>query len=102
MFNTDAREDVKNNMTDHVTIQPAASAVPSSDTALGCAYKKGSAAVIDIDSAKAFPSGGMHAPYVKLAKREDAVIYEVSVRDFTISPDSDVEAQPGTVGMDQN
>jgi pullulanase len=56
----------------------------------------GRAAVIDIDSAKAFPSGGMDALYVKRIKREDAVIYEISIRDFTISPDSDVETQPGT------
>jgi pullulanase len=56
----------------------------------------GRAAVIDIGSTKAFSSGGMDAPSVRLAKREDAVIYEVSVRDFTISPDSDVKAQPGT------
>lgn len=56
----------------------------------------GRAAVIDIDSKKALPAGGMNAPYVKLAKREDAVIYEMSVRDFTVSPDSGVKGVPGT------
>lgn len=35
-------------------------------------------------------------PYVFLQKREDAIIYEVSVRDFTVSPDSGVQAVPGT------
>lgn len=53
----------------------------------------GRAAVINLDSEKA---GKVDAPYVTLAKREDAVIYEVSVRDFTISPDSGVKAVPGT------
>ncbi|MCK9171227.1 MAG: alpha-amylase family glycosyl hydrolase, partial [Treponema sp.] len=56
----------------------------------------GRAAVINPDSKKALPEGGMSAPFVKLAKREDAVIYEMSVRDFTISPDSGVKAVPGT------
>jgi secreted pullulanase len=56
----------------------------------------GRAAVVDLDSKRAFPAGGMDAPFVKLAKREDAVIYEMSVRDFTISPDSGVKAVPGT------
>ncbi|MBO5235861.1 MAG: alpha-amylase [Spirochaetaceae bacterium] len=53
----------------------------------------GRAAVVDMDSAKA---GKMTADYVKLAKREDAVIYEMSVRDFTISSDSGVKAPKGT------
>jgi len=64
------------------------------------AYKNdggtGRAAVVDMDSPKAMPAGGMDAPYVKLARREDAVIYEMSVRDFTVSPDSGVKAVPGT------
>ncbi len=53
----------------------------------------GRAAVIDLNSEKA---GKMTAPYKTLAKREDAVIYEVSVRDFSISPDAGVKAIPGT------
>lgn len=53
----------------------------------------GRAAVVDLNSAKA---GKQTADYVKLAKREDAVIYEMSVRDFTISPDSGVSGQKGT------
>src|SRR5574344_1205938 len=56
----------------------------------------GRAAVVNLDSAKARPDGGEDAPYVNLVKREDAVIYEVSVRDFTISPDSGVKNIPGT------
>ena len=53
----------------------------------------GRAAVVDINSAKA---GKMSKDYVKLAQREDAVIYEVSVRDFTISPDSGVKNAKGS------
>lgn len=64
------------------------------------AYKNlggcGRAAIVDLNSPKAFPEGGMDAPYYNLAKREDAVIYEVSVRDFTIGNDSSVKAVPGT------
>lgn len=59
-------------------------------------YGKGEfvrAAVIDFSSEKA---GKIDAPYVNLAKREDAVIYEISVRDFTSSPDSNVKNIPGT------
>lgn len=55
----------------------------------------GRAAVVNMESAKALPKDGM-ATYVNLAKREDAVIYEMSVRDFTISPDSNVKAERGT------
>lgn len=53
----------------------------------------GRAAVVNMKSDKA---GVQESSYVKLAKREDAVIYEVSVRDFTISPDSGVSSMPGT------
>lgn len=53
----------------------------------------GRAAVINLESDKA---GKVSAPYVNLAKREDAIIYEVSIRDFTVSPDSGVKAVPGT------
>lgn len=59
-------------------------------------YGKGDfvrAAIIDFNSPKA---GKVDAPYVNLAKREDAVIYEISVRDFTSSPDANVENIPGT------
>lgn len=37
-------------------------------------------------------------PYITMQKREDAIIYEVSVRDFTASPDSGVKNIPGTYG----
>src|SRR5574344_461949 len=56
----------------------------------------GRGAVVDMDSARANPVGGMSEPYVKLVQREDAVVYEMSVRDFTISPDSNVKGMPGT------
>lgn len=59
-------------------------------------YGKGDfvrAAIIDFNSPKA---GKIDAPYVNLAKREDAVIYEISVRDFTSSPDANVKNIPGT------
>lgn len=55
----------------------------------------GRGAIVDLNSPKALPDGGM-ASYVQLAKREDAVIYEMSVRDFTISSDAHVRAVPGT------
>jgi Type II secretory pathway, pullulanase PulA and related glycosidases len=56
----------------------------------------GRAAVVNMKSAKALPAGGMTASYVPLKQREDAVIYEMSVRDFTISPDAGVKGTPGT------
>jgi len=50
-----------------------------------------------IDTSKAEPVGGWEGyTDVQLPKREDAVIYEMSVRDFTISPDSGVTARPGS------
>ncbi len=51
------------------------------------------AAVIDFNSPKA---GKVDADYVELADKSKAVIYEVSVRDFTISPDANVTQTPGT------
>ncbi|ULQ60952.1 alpha-amylase [Brucepastera parasyntrophica] len=56
----------------------------------------GRAAVVNLADSRALPAGGMSAPYVKLEKRENAIIYEMSVRDFTISPDANVKAPPGT------
>ncbi len=56
----------------------------------------GRAAVVDMNSAKALPKGGMNSSYVSLKQREDAIIYEISVRDFTISPDANVKGAPGT------
>lgn len=53
----------------------------------------GRAAVVNLESEKA---GHQSSSYIKLSQREDAVIYEVSVRDFTISPDSGVSSVPGT------
>lgn len=53
----------------------------------------GRAAVIDMASSKA---GVVDTHYPRITKREDAIIYEVSVRDFTISPDSGVSAEKGT------
>ena len=56
----------------------------------------GRAAVVDINSTKALPNGAWKNDYVTLEQREDAIIYEVSVRDFTISPDSGVTGEKGT------
>ena len=56
----------------------------------------GRAAVVDINSSKALPGNGWENDYVKLAQRSDAIIYEVSVRDFTISDDSGVTNEKGT------
>ena len=53
----------------------------------------GRAAVVNLSSEKA---GLQDAPSPKLVQREDAIIYEISVRDFTISPDSGVKNIPGT------
>lgn len=53
----------------------------------------GRAAVIDLDSDKA---GALDKNYLKISKKEDAIIYEISVRDFTISEDSGVSAPKGT------
>lgn len=53
----------------------------------------GRAAVVNLSAEK---SGVQKYPYAKLKKREDAVIYEVSVRDFTVSKDSGVKNQGGT------
>ena len=53
----------------------------------------GRAAVVDMNSANA---GVQKNDYVKLAQREDAIIYEVSVRDFTISADSGVKNAKGS------
>lgn len=53
----------------------------------------GRAAVIDMESDKA---GVKSTNYAKLSQREDAIIYEISVRDFTISADSAVTGERGT------
>lgn len=54
----------------------------------------GRGAVVDLHNSALQPI--QEYPYPRLHKREDAVIYEVSVRDFTISPDSGVKNIPGT------
>ncbi|MBN2658634.1 MAG: alpha-amylase [Spirochaetales bacterium] len=59
----------------------------------------GRAAIVNLN--KALPEGGWEGFETAqdkgyYQKREDAVIYEVSVRDFTISPDSGVKGEPGT------
>ena len=64
------------------------------------AYKNkggaGRGAIVNLESEKALPRNGMDAPYYPMVQREDAIIYEVSVRDFTISKDSGVTSAPGT------
>ncbi|MEL3905453.1 MAG: alpha-amylase family glycosyl hydrolase [Treponema sp.] len=54
----------------------------------------GRGAIVDLDKASLKPQ--RQYPFVPLKKREDAIIYEVSVRDFTVSPDSGVKNIPGT------
>jgi len=50
-----------------------------------------------LNPAKTEPAGGWAGGTdYALAKREDAVIYEVSVRDFTISPEAGTSARPGS------
>ncbi|MFC5639952.1 alpha-amylase family glycosyl hydrolase [Kitasatospora cinereorecta] len=44
-----------------------------------------------VDSAAVTPTGGTWAPRPALANREDAVVYELSVRDFTIDASSGVD-----------
>lgn len=57
----------------------------------------GRAAIVDLTLAKANPKGGWAAnKYINLTKKEDAIIYEVSVRDFTISADAGVKNPAGT------
>lgn len=50
-----------------------------------------------VDPSRAQPEGGWegYTDY-RLAQREDAIIYEISVRDFTISPDAGVKQRPGS------
>ncbi|QZE14214.1 type I pullulanase [Halosquirtibacter laminarini] len=43
------------------------------------------------DSNKTYPDGWGNDSYVKLKRYTDAVLYEMSIRDFTIHPDSGVE-----------
>ncbi|MFP4662048.1 MAG: type I pullulanase [Halanaerobiales bacterium] len=53
--------------------------------------KVGKAAVVDLSQTN--PDGWENDNYVKLEDQEDAVIYEMSVRDYTISSDSGVADQ---------
>jgi len=50
-----------------------------------------------VDMAKTEPEGGWegYTDY-DLVQREDAIIYEAHIRDFTIGPDADIEGEPGT------
>ena len=54
----------------------------------------GRGAVINLDKRSLKPKS--EYPYITLNKREDAIIYEVSVRDFTAGTDSGVKNLPGT------
>jgi len=54
----------------------------------------GRAVIVDLQKASLKPL--QEYPHVILQKREDAIIYEVSVRDFTISADAAVVHKPGT------
>jgi type I pullulanase len=56
----------------------------------------GRGAIVDLDSAEATPDGWASDDYVALAQREDAIIYEIHVRDFTVGADAGVSEAPGT------
>lgn len=56
----------------------------------------GRGAVIDMRGARSLPENGFSAPFVRLRRREDAVIYEISVRDFTIDPSAGTQERGGT------
>jgi pullulanase/glycogen debranching enzyme len=56
----------------------------------------GRGAIIDLDADAATPEGWLDDTPVALEQREDAIIYEIHVRDFTISDDAGVEGEPGT------
>ncbi|MBN1945120.1 MAG: hypothetical protein JW797_05555 [Bradymonadales bacterium] len=56
----------------------------------------GRGAIVDLESASATPEGWAEDAYYDLTAREEAIIYEIHVRDFTIAPDSGVTGQPGT------
>jgi pullulanase len=53
----------------------------------------GRGAIVDLDAAAATPEGWEADTYYALAQREDAIIYEIHVRDFTIAADSGVEEE---------
>ena len=54
----------------------------------------GRGAIVDLQKKTLKPE--REYPFVLLRHREDAIIYELSVRDFTVSPDSGVQNIPGT------
>ncbi|MFG3091734.1 alpha-amylase family glycosyl hydrolase [Streptomyces antibioticus] len=54
--------------------------------------KPGTTQGVVIDSAAIMPTGGSWAPRPARVNREDAVVYELSVRDFTIDASSGVDA----------
>lgn len=57
----------------------------------------GRGAIVDLRDERAQPIGGWQGlEDVDLGPRTDAIIYEIHVRDFTISPDAAVEGQPGS------
>jgi pullulanase len=56
----------------------------------------GRGAIIDLAAPQATPDGWDTDAYYVLEQREDAIIYEIHVRDFTIAADSGVTAEPGT------
>ena len=80
---------VTNSKGTNIVLDPYAKSMAAYRNEGGC----GRAAVVDMNSQAA---GIMKNDYVKIAQKEDAIIYEISVRDFTISPDAGVKAEPGT------
>ncbi|HAH60776.1 MAG TPA: alpha-amylase [Treponema sp.] len=76
---------VTNNGVSHYVLDPYAKTMAAFDSDTDGSAGRG----FLFDSSK---MGSVTNGYVSLAQREDAVIYEVSVRDFTISDDSGVDS----------
>lgn len=89
---------VKNDRGTYTCLDPYAKSMAAFKNDETC----GRGIIVDMDAPESFPLGnaGLEAvsrpKYIELQNREDAIIYEISVRDFTISPDSHVNARPGT------
>lgn len=56
----------------------------------------GRGAIVDMNAPQSLPPSGMKGKFYPLKKREDAVIYEMSVRDFTADPSAKTTASQGT------
>lgn len=80
---------VTNNSEEKTVLDPYARSMAAFNS--NGADKVGKAVVVDLE--KTNPAGWEDDTYVDLKAQEDAIIYEMSVRDFTISADSGVEKE---------